>query len=250
LAKKSVKLSKAAEERIANYQAKSTLVEGRAEVRKKDNLLAIAVIAGSILIAVASQLTYYHFGPGIPKPTPTATPTATAPDASLAEDRVWTGAMKVAGAPIEFELYGDKAPKAVANFVDLTKKGYFENISCHRLVTEGIYVLQCGDPSGTGSGGPGYKFGPIENAPKDDSYGPGVIAMARQGGAGDSMGSQFFIVYSKSTIPSDSAGGYTVFGKVTKNLSAVETLAAKGTADGKTDGAPKDKVLLTAISVK
>jgi len=250
LAKKSVKLSKAAEERIANYLAKSTLVEGRSEVRKKDNFLSIAVIAASIFVAVVAQLTYFHLGPGIPKPTPTATPAATAPATSIAENRVWTGGMKVAGSPIEFKLYGDKAPQAVANFVDLTKKGFFENVSCHRLVTAGIFVLQCGDPSGTGSGGPGYNFGPIENAPKDNSYGPGIIAMARQGGKADSMGSQFFIVYGTSTIPSDSAGGYTVFGKVSKGLDAVKAIAAKGPADGKTDGAPKDKVLLTSISVK
>ena len=248
--KNNVKLSKAAEARVANYQAKSTLVEGRSAVRKKDNLIGVFVLLGAIVIAVSSQLVYFNFGPGIPKPTPTATASAQVPAASIAEGRAWTGAMTVAGSPISFELYGDKAPQAVANFVDLTKKGFFENISCHRLVTAGIFVLQCGDPAGTGAGGPGYNFGPIENAPADDTYGPGLLAMARQGGKGDSMGSQFFIVYSKSTIPSDAAGGYTVFGKVTKNLGAIKAIAAKGTADGNTDGAPKDKVLLTAISVK
>jgi peptidyl-prolyl cis-trans isomerase B (cyclophilin B) len=158
--------------------------------------------------------------------------------------------MSVAGSPINFELYGDKAPKAVANFVSLTQKGFFENISCHRVVTEGFFVLQCGDPAGTGAGGPGYNFGPIENAPVDNIYGPGVLAMARQGGNAESMGSQFFIVYSKSEIPSDAAGGYTVFGKVTENIGAISRIAEAGTADGKTDGAPKNKVLLTAISVK
>ena len=252
MAKKNVKLSKAAEDRIANYQAKSTLVEGRSATRKKDNVLAIGVVAASIVVAVAAQLTYFHYGPGIPKPEPTVTqtPTSTAPDVSIAENRLWTGGMSVAGKPIKFELYGDKAPQAVANFVDLTNKGYFENISCHRLVTAGIFVLQCGDPSGTGSGGPGYNFGPIENAPSGDTYGPGVLAMARAGNNAESMGSQFFIVYSKSVIPSDSAGGYTVFGKVTGNLEAINKIAELGTIDGSTDGSPKEKVLLTEISVK
>ena len=244
MTKKNAKLSKAAEARIANYQAKSTLVGGRSATRRKDNVLALAIAGVSILVAVAAQLTYFHFGPGTPKPTPTA------PDASIAENRVWTGGMSVAGKPINFELYGDKAPKAVASFVDLTKKGFFENISCHRLVTAGIFVLQCGDPEGTGQGGPGYTFGPVENAPADNIYETGTLAMARQGDKGMSMGSQFFIVYGKSMIPADSAGGYTVFGKVTSNIAGIESIAALGTADGKTDGAPKDKVLLTAISVK
>ena len=74
--------------------------------------------------------------------------------------------------------------------------------------------------------------------------------MARQGGNATSMGSQFFIVYKKSNIPSDSAGGYTVFGKVTKNLAAIKKIASAGTIDGSTDGSPKDKVLLTSISVQ
>ncbi len=241
------KLSKAAQARIDNYEAKSTLVEGRSAVRRKDNLLSLGVIAGAIVVAVALQLAYFHLGPGIPKPAPKP---QTAPDAALAENRVWTGAMSVAGSPIEFELYGDKAPKAVANFVSLTQKGFFENVSCHRLVTQGIFVLQCGDPAGTGTGGPGYNFGPIENAPADDVYGPGILAMARQGGNGASMGSQFFIVYSESEIPSDAAGGYTVFGKLTKGLGSISNIAEDGTADGGTDGPPKNKVLLTAISVK
>ena len=241
------KLSKAAQARIDSYEAKSTLVEGRSAVRKKDNLLSLGVIAGAIVVAVALQLAYFHLGPGIPKPAPKP---QTAPDAALAENRVWTGAMSVAGSPIEFELYGDKAPKAVANFVTLTQKGFFENVSCHRLVTQGIFVLQCGDPAGTGTGGPGYNFGPIENAPADDVYGPGILAMARQGGNGESMGSQFFIVYSESEIPSDAAGGYTVFGKLTKGLGSISNIAEDGTADAGTDGPPKNKVLLTAISVK
>ena len=142
------------------------------------------------------------------------------------------------------------APQATANFIALAQAGYFEQISCHRLVTEGIYVLQCGDPNGDGTGGPGYNFGPIENAPAGDLYAEGVLAMARRGGDGSSMGSQFFIVYQDSTIPSDAAGGYTVFGKVTAGLEAVKAIAAAGTADGSTDGRPASEVKLGNVSVE
>ena len=243
------KLSKAAEARIAGYQAKSTMVEGRKEVRRKDNFLSLAIIFGAVVVAISAQLVYFNAGPGIPKPTPKATQ-ASAPAASLAENRVWNGSMTVGGAAISFELYGDKAPQAVANFVTLANKGFFDTTGCHRLTTQGIYVLQCGDPAGDGTGGPGYNFGPIENAPADNVYGPGVIAMARTGNNANSMGSQFFIVYGSSTIPADSAGGYTVFGKVTKGLKSITGLAGQGTADGSTDGRPKNPIQLAAVTVK
>ena len=249
MAKQKNKLSKAAEQRIAGYQAKSTLVEGRKEARKRDNLLSIGLIVGAILVALSAQFVYFSYGPGVPKPTPKAK-VLTAPDASLAENRVWTGSISVAGKPLEFEVYGDKAPRSVANFVTLAKKGFFNSTGCHRLTTSGIFVLQCGDPSGDGTGGPGYNFGPVENAPKDNIYGPGILAMARQSGAANSMGSQFFIVYGSSFIPSDSAGGYTVFGKITKNINAVRELAKLGTADGSADGKPKNPIQLADVTVK
>ena len=241
------KLSKAAEARIANYQAKSTLVEGRKSVRRKDNLLSAALIVAAVVVAVSAQLVYFNFGPGVPKPTPK--PLA-APSETVAEARVWNGSMTVGGKAIEFELYGDRAPKAVANFVTLAKKGFFNQTGCHRLTTTGIYVLQCGDPAGDGTGGPGYNFGPVENAPSDSVYADGVIAMARTADAANSMGSQFFIVYGSSFIPPDSAGGYTIIGKVTKNLNSVRELAKLGTTDGSTDGRPKNPIQLGAVTVK
>jgi peptidyl-prolyl cis-trans isomerase B (cyclophilin B) len=241
------KLSKAAEARIASYEAKSTMVEGRKEIRRKDNILSVGIIFGAVIVAIAAQLVYFNFGPGIPKPT--AKPLS-APAESVAENRVWTGSMTVAGNPVNFELYGDKAPKAVANFVTLANKGFFDTTGCHRVTTSGIFVLQCGDPAGDGTGGPGYNFGPVENAPADNVYGAGVIAMARTGNNGNSMGSQFFIVYGSSTIPSDTAGGYTVFGKITSNLKSIVTLANQGTADGTGDGRPKNPIQLAAVTVK
>lgn len=241
------KLSKAAEARIAGYEAKSTLVEGRKAIRRKDNLRSLLVIGAALIVAVGAQLAYFNLGPGIPKPTPKA---PTVPSASLAENRVWTGNLSVAGKPLGFKLFGDKAPQAVANFVTLAKKGFFDNTKCHRITTSGIFVLQCGDPQGDGTGGPGYNFGPIENAPKDNIYQAGVIAMARQGNNATSMGSQFFIVYGTSFIPADSAGGYTVFGTVTTNINAVRDLAKAGTTDGKTDGTPKNPIALTGVTVQ
>ncbi|MCL2788483.1 MAG: peptidylprolyl isomerase [Micrococcales bacterium] len=188
--------------------------------------------------------------PGGPRHTGLDGQPLAAPDPAWAEDREWTGTITINGQPVEIALDGVAAPTAVANFVNLAKNAYFDGTTCHRLVTAGIYVLQCGDPEGTGMGGPGYDWGPIENAPAEDSYGPGVIAMARRGGDGQSMGSQFFIVYGDSPIPSDGAGGYTIFGHVTTGLEVVTEIAKAGTESGETDGAPATTAVIDKVEVQ
>ncbi|BDQ00317.1 peptidylprolyl isomerase [Aquiluna sp. KACHI24] len=246
-------------EKLAAFQAKQELVKRRAENAPKDNRLALISAAAALVIAFAGQLVYFNFGPGfvptvndlVDGEASTESDTASlAPDPALSENRVWNGALSLNGQEVKFELSGDLAPQAVANFVTLAKDGFYEDVSCHRLTTAGIFVLQCGDPAGDGTGGPGYSFGPIENAPSDDTYAEGVIAMARKGGDGSSMGSQFFIVYDESMIPSDIAGGYTIMGKVTSGLDAVKAIAAKGTTDGSSDGSPLEPVLMSGISVE
>ncbi len=137
----------------------------------------------------------------------------------------------------------------MASTIFLAQKGFWDNTRCHRLTTEGIFVLQCGDPEGTGGGGPGYNYGPVENAPADNVYPAGTVAMARQGNKGDSMGSQFFLVYKDSTIPSDSAGGYSVVGTIVGGLDTVEKVAAGGVLGGGTDGAPARAVNITSTTI-
>jgi peptidyl-prolyl cis-trans isomerase B (cyclophilin B) len=135
-------------------------------------------------------------------------------------------------------------------FLTLAANKFYQDVSCHRLTTSGIFVLQCGDPNGDGTGGPGYNWGPIENAPADNNYKEGVLAMARRGGDGNSMGSQFFIVYKDSPIPADAAGGYTVFGKITKGLSKLDKIINAGTEDGSGDGKPAIETKLGTIKLK
>ncbi len=245
-------------DKLANYQAKQQLKNDREGIRKNDNRIAIIASAAAVLIALGGQLIYFNFGPGKFEPvteetvaTETTAPAdSLIPDPAIAEGRTWSGAMNLNDQALGLELYGDLAPQATANFISLAQSGYFEGLTCHRLTTAGIYVLQCGDPSGDGTGGPGYSFGPIENAPVDDNYVAGTLAMARQGGNGESMGSQFFIVYEDSMIPSDLAGGYTVFGKITSGLEAVTAIADAGTSDGGSDGSPLNPVYLSGISVE
>jgi peptidyl-prolyl cis-trans isomerase B (cyclophilin B) len=172
---------------------------------------------------------------------------------SVAENRTWTVTLQACSgdteADIVLELDGESAPQAVANFVTLAQAGYFDGTGCHRLTTSGIFVLQCGDPTMTGQGGPGYNFGPIENAPEDDVYPAGTVAMARVGNDGESMGSQFFLVYEDSTIPADTAGGYTVFGTITSGLDFVRAVADAGTAGGESV-APATPVTIEGVETQ
>ena len=245
-------------DKLASFQAKQGIKVAREATNRKDNLFVLILSGGALGLALLGQFLYFSVGPGFVaavdevavESEPVPTNSDLVPDPALAENRTWAGALNLNDQPIGLELYGDLAPQATANFVSLVKSGYFEGVSCHRLTTAGIYVLQCGDPEGTGSGGPGYNFGPIENAPSDDMYGEGVLAMARVGGDGYSMGSQFFIVYGESQILSDAAGGYTVFGKVTSGLDSVKAIAEAGTIDGSSDGAPINAVSLSGISVE
>ena len=190
-----------------------------------------------------------------PCPAPTATaPTEpvqldAVPDPGLAEGRTWTATITTSCGDVAVELLGEQAPQAVASFLALAEQGYFADTPCHRLTTAGIFVLQCGDPTGTGTGGPGYEFGPVENAPSDDLYPAGTLAMARRGGDAESQGSQFFLVYEDSTIPSDAAGGYTVFGRVTEGLDVVQQVAGGGVTGGGTDGQPTRAITIEQVSV-
>ena len=131
------------------------------------------------------------------------------------------------------------APQTVAGQSSLAKNGYFDGTICHRVVTQGIFVLQCGDPTGTGTGDPGYTL-PDENLPgaTENNYPAGTVAMANAGpGTG---GSQFFIVYDDTTLPP----GYTIWGEVTKGLDTVAKIGKENAKAGVSDGAPVNEVAI------
>jgi peptidyl-prolyl cis-trans isomerase B (cyclophilin B) len=155
---------------------------------------------------------------------------------------------------IVIEMDAKAAPCTVNSFAYLAGKNFFDGSQCHRLVTSGIHVLQCGDPSGTGMGGPSYRF-LNENLPKADgkntakpvTYEKGVVAMANSGGA-ESNGSQFFMLYKDSKLPPQ----YTRFGTVVEGMDILEEVADAGaTADDPQAGGgpPKKKVVIKDITI-
>ncbi|RDV43490.1 peptidylprolyl isomerase [Leifsonia sp. ku-ls] len=246
-----------ARERLRAYQARQTVHLHKAKRRRRDNWVAGIAAVVIVALAVGTQLLYFSAGPGAAKASSSASPstppstTATVPPKSLAENRTWTGTLTINDVPLGVSLDGAAAPQAVSSTVSLVQKKFYDGLSCHRLTNGGFYVLQCGDPNGDGSGGPGYSYGPIENAPADNVYKAGTIAMARQGNNADSQGSQFFIVYEDTPIPSDQAGGYTVIGHVTSGLDQLKTqVVDKGIQGGKTDGAPAVKTTIDAFTLQ
>ena len=152
--------------------------------------------------------------------------------------------MVTSAGDIGLELDADTTPCTVNSFVSLADQGYFDDTTCHRLTTaqSGIFVLQCGDPMGTGVGGPGYSFD--DELSGDETYPAGTVAMANAGP--NTNGSQFFLVYDETPLPAS----YTVFGQLDDDgLKVVQDIAAQGTADGGPDGAPKETVSIESITV-
>jgi peptidyl-prolyl cis-trans isomerase B (cyclophilin B) len=171
--------------------------------------------------------------------------------------------------PITLNLLNSKATCTVNSFVHLAEAGYFNNTQCHRMVTSGPYVLQCGDPYAAattklncsttgkiGTGTPGYEFA-SENLTKA-TYPTGTVAMATAPGNPDSNGSQFFIVYEDSTTALNASSGpsYTPFATVSSGLGIVQNVAKDGYAcqyvvSGQSEGgAPKEKVIVDSVTIK
>ena len=147
--------------------------------------------------------------------------------------------------PIGLTLDRAKAPCAAASFVHLTEAKFFDNTICHRETdSEGLKVLQCGDPTGTGTGGPGYRY-PTQVS-GDETYPRGTLAMANSGQGFDE--SQFFLVWGDSQLPAD----YTVVGTIDEaGLATLDAIAANGNngANGPGDGAPNQEVRIESITV-
>jgi peptidyl-prolyl cis-trans isomerase B (cyclophilin B) len=146
---------------------------------------------------------------------------------------------------LTLELLAEDAPCAVASFASLSRQDFYAGTPCHRLVTEGLSVLQCGDPTGTGTGGPGYVFD--EENLEGATYPRGTVAMAKTQAPGSS-GSQFFLVFADTELPPE----YTPFARITGGLEVLDAVAEAGAADpDPTTGntAPNQPVQITGVEV-
>jgi peptidyl-prolyl cis-trans isomerase B (cyclophilin B) len=198
------------------------------------------VAASTSASPVAGRCTY----------TPTAQPASrpvTAPDAASYSTDPAVAVLTTNLGVIAVTLATTKAPCTVASLRSLATQNYFDGTACHRVTTIGLYVLQCGDPSGTGTGGPGYRFAD-ENLPTatTDPYPRGTVAMANAGPG--TNGSQFFICQQDDRIPAT----YTVLGTVTTGMPIVDQVTAAGSdnANNDGDGHPSLPITITTLTVQ
>lgn len=192
------------------------------------------VPAGTPATPPASHCTY--------TPSPPAARNVGTPPARPASSAKSQATLVTNRGTVVIDLLNNRAPCTVNSFVYLAKKGYFNNTPCPRIVSSGIYVLQCGGPTGTGSGGPGYKFG-NENT-RGATYPAGTLAMANAGPG--TNGSRFFIVYAGGRL----SPGYTPFGVVVKGLDIVRKVAEAGNDNSNPAGGGKPNEKVTIQSVK
>ena len=200
-------------------------------------ITALAIIIGSVILGLGGQTTPQE-------PTPEAAPAVELPNAGITESNKASITFTTNQGEIVIETTPALAPLTVNAIAALAQKNYFDNTICHRLTTEGIFVLQCGDPTGTGTGGPGFNI-PDENLPQttENNYPAGTVAMANAGPG--TSGSQFFLVYQDTTLGPD----YTIWGSITSGLDILQTIASAGVVDGGADGAPLTGVTIESTKV-
>jgi peptidyl-prolyl cis-trans isomerase B (cyclophilin B) len=235
--------------------------DASASASKSPSASASASASASTVAEPAHHCTYTKATPVSKKVSlPPTTPDYTAS---------YTATINTNLGPITLNLLNSKATCTVNSFVHLAEAGYFNNTQCHRILTSGPYVLQCGDPYATattkltcsatgkiGTGTPGYEFA-SENLTKA-TYPAGTVAMATAPGNPDSNGSQFFIVYQDSTSALNAGSGpsYTPFATVSSGLGIVQNVTKDGYAcqyvvSGQSEGgAPKEKVIIDSVTIK
>ncbi|WP_031084811.1 peptidylprolyl isomerase [Streptomyces sp. NRRL WC-3549] len=236
----------------------------REEARRRTRRLTAVIAASVAVVAVIGVGAYLTVGGdddakdvADPAASPSASPSPTPssePEPAMAIDKkaTYTMSLKTSQGDIGIEMDAAKTPHTTNSFKSLADKGFFDGTKCHRLTTEGLYVLQCGDPQGDGTGGPGYTI-PDENLTAlgkagDNgavTYPAGAVAMANTGQP-DSGGSQFFLVYKDTELPPS----YTPFGTMdAAGLKAVKKIAEAGAEGGAPDGAPKKAVTVEKATV-
>ncbi|HJP71623.1 MAG TPA: peptidylprolyl isomerase [Candidatus Limnocylindria bacterium] len=159
------------------------------------------------------------------------------PSGALDTSKTYTATFKTEKGDIAVELFADKAPRTVENFVNLARAGFYDGTTFHRVI--GGFMAQGGDPTGTGTGGPGYQFGD-EFHPSLRHDSPGILSMANAGPG--TNGSQFFITYGPTPHLNDR---HSVFGKVTAGMDVLRSLRER---DPQRDRQPGDRIETIEIS--
>jgi cyclophilin family peptidyl-prolyl cis-trans isomerase len=163
----------------------------------------------------------------------------TPPEMTINPEKTYEAVIETTKGPITISLFAKDAPKTVNNFVFLSKEGFYDNVMFHRIIK--TFMIQTGDPTATGGGGPGYKFEDELKAPY--SYEPGIVAMANAGP--NTNGSQFFICTQDCSHLTKS---YSIFGKVKEGMETVQAIAESKLKPGTTF--PAEDVSMKTIKIQ
>jgi cyclophilin family peptidyl-prolyl cis-trans isomerase len=208
--------------------------------KKRLTYLIISLLLAVVTAACAQQS---------PAPSPSPAPGAetakqpkqwsSPPEMTINPEKSYEAVIETTKGPITISLFAKDAPKTVNNFVFLSKEGFYDNVVFHRIIK--TFMIQTGDPTATGRGGPGYKFEDELNAPY--AYEPGIVAMANAGP--NTNGSQFFICTQDCSHLTKS---YSIFGKVKEGMEAVKAIAAAKLQPGTTS--PAEDVSIKSITIQ
>jgi peptidyl-prolyl cis-trans isomerase B (cyclophilin B) len=214
-------------------------------------VLGVVVIAGVVFFTTRggpSTAGALRCSTSVPAAASVKKPTfAHPPEMTIDPSKTYTATIDTSCGTVVVKLLADRAPTTVNSFVFLANKHFFDGTQIHRIDTS-IGIIQGGDPTGTGTGGPGYKL-PDELTGKE-SYGPGVVAMANSGA--NTGGSQFFIVYDQNGHKLDANPNYTIFGRVVRGLDVVQRIAripVQNAAGGLSGQKPTQAVYLDKVTV-
>ena len=250
-------------------------VRRQAERRRRERQRVIVIAVALVVALIGGVVAFIAFtGSKTPPaasgtPTPSASPTtqpvacgarapadankepqqfAQAPPMKIDPKKTYTAMLDTSCGTIEIQLLADAAPKTVNSFVFLAGKGFFDGTHFHRIDTS-IDIIQGGDPTGTGSGSPGYTI--PDELTGNESYGPGVVSMANAGP--NTGGSQFFIVYGPKGHALDASPNYTIFGRIVKGLDVVKTIAkipVQNPSAGLAGQQPSETVYIDTVTIK
>jgi cyclophilin family peptidyl-prolyl cis-trans isomerase len=197
-------------------------------------LLLAGIVLGLILISIPMPVT----APSQLPPTPIST---SVPASSLQSDTQYTANLLTSAGKISILLDTKNTPLTSANFVTLSKKGFYNGTIFHRVIKG--FMIQGGDPNGDGTGGPGYKFA---DEPFTGSYTKGTVAMANSGP--NTNGSQFFIMHKDNPLPPN----YVIFGHVITGLEVVDKIATASVSAGSMGemSKPVDPVKITSVDIQ
>ena len=160
------------------------------------------------------------------------------PEMQIDKSKAYTATLKTSEGDIKINLYADKTPNTVNNFVYLAKKDFYDNTIFHRVIKG--FMIQGGDPIGNGTGGPGYRF---NDEPFEGEYKRGIVAMANAGP--NTNGSQFFIMHADYPLPPN----YVIFGEVTEGLETVDKIAEAPTIQEGEGSRPMNPVTVTDVEI-